>query len=91
MYINPSIVLAKEMQVIKRNYTTYSAKLALVLFGASVSLCRLCETQPFFIRPVQTARSGWDKSFQKMASSGDDLLLDANTSTNWDNKEWEWK
>jgi len=43
------------------------------------------------IRPAQAIRNGWDSSFQFMASSNDDLLLDANTPTDWDNEEWEWK
>ena len=46
------------------------------------------------IRPAQlpqTSRNGWDSSFQSMASSDDDLLLDANTPTEWDSEEWEWK
>jgi hypothetical protein len=43
------------------------------------------------IRPAQPIRNGWDSSFQSMASLTDDLLLDANTPTDWDNEEWEWK
>ena len=43
------------------------------------------------IRPDQAPRSGWDASFQAMASSNDDLLLDANTPTEWDSEDWEWE
>jgi len=35
-------------------------------------------------------RAGWDKAFAAMAERGDDQLLDAPTSSSWDESEWEW-
>jgi antitoxin MazE len=44
------------------------------------------------VRPVTTARAGWDEAFAAMASAGDDLLLDSDApaGTKWDAAEWEW-
>ena len=43
------------------------------------------------IRPAtRKPRQGWDEAFQQMAARGDDQLLDAETSTQWDESEWEW-
>jgi antitoxin MazE len=36
-------------------------------------------------------RAGWDEAFARMASRGDDRLLDADATTgSWDEEEWEW-
>jgi len=42
------------------------------------------------IRSPRHPRKGWADSFQKMAESGDDNLLDA-VETEWDKEEWEWE
>ena len=44
------------------------------------------------IRPVQSARHGWDETFQMMAEHGDDDLLDvtAPSVNTWDEDEWQW-
>ena len=42
------------------------------------------------IRAVKHTRAGWDEAFAEMAARGDDALLDAGTSTKWDESEWEW-
>ncbi len=44
------------------------------------------------VRPVITARAGWDDAFAAMAQAGDDVLLDADApaATDWDASEWEW-
>lgn len=43
------------------------------------------------LRPiVKSARQGWDEKFRQMVESGDDALLDENTSSQWDTKEWQW-
>jgi antitoxin MazE len=42
------------------------------------------------IRAANHARAGWDAAFAKMAERGDDKLLDAPTSTKWDETEWRW-
>lgn len=42
---------------------------------------------------VQSAthhRRTWDEAFRKMAAEGDDALLDARQTTEWDASEWEW-
>ena len=43
-------------------------------------------------RPVRVPRQAWEEQFQRMAESGEDMLLDADTSTltRWDEVEWEW-
>ncbi|MBE9099248.1 AbrB/MazE/SpoVT family DNA-binding domain-containing protein [Vacuolonema iberomarrocanum] len=42
------------------------------------------------VRPVQHPRQGWEEAFSAMSASGDDRLLDAETTTAWDEVEWEW-
>jgi len=42
------------------------------------------------IRPAHPSRHNWDQQFSAMAAQGDDQLLDEVTSTDWDEKEWEW-
>lgn len=50
------------------------------------------ETDQIVIRPARLPRKGWDKAFQKMASNGDDQLLDdlAPSLSDWDEEAWEW-
>ncbi|MBW4525269.1 MAG: AbrB/MazE/SpoVT family DNA-binding domain-containing protein [Phormidium tanganyikae FI6-MK23] len=42
------------------------------------------------IRAAMRSRSGWVEAFEKMAEQGDDLLIDAETTNDWDDTEWEW-
>ena len=42
------------------------------------------------IQPIAEPRLGWDEAFARMAQSGDDVLLDPETGTEWDEAEWEW-
>lgn len=42
------------------------------------------------IRPVHMRRSGWSEAFSGMARREDDKLLDQNSATEWDRKEWRW-
>jgi antitoxin MazE len=42
------------------------------------------------IRKAHCIRAGWDEAFADMAQKHDDLLLDAVSTTNWDDGEWEW-
>jgi antitoxin MazE len=42
------------------------------------------------IRSANHPRAGWEAAFAKMAERGDDALLDAPTSTKWDETEWRW-
>jgi len=43
------------------------------------------------IRSPHSPRKSWAEKFAAMAAKGDDKLLDAETKTKWDEKEWEWK
>ena len=43
------------------------------------------------LRPISSPRQNWDEAFKKMANNGDDKLLDSETTSNWDESEWEWK
>ena len=43
------------------------------------------------ISPVRAVRSGWQEAFNKMHANNDDVLIDKNIRSNWDDKEWEWK
>jgi antitoxin MazE len=42
------------------------------------------------IRNADQPRRGWAEAFQRMAEEGDDALLDAEQSSQWDQEEWEW-
>jgi antitoxin MazE len=42
------------------------------------------------IRAAPKSRIGWDKAFAVMAQKQDDILLDNETTTEWDDQEWEW-
>lgn len=42
------------------------------------------------IRAAPKSRIGWDKAFAVMAEQHDDMLLDHETTTEWDDQEWEW-
>jgi antitoxin MazE len=43
------------------------------------------------ISPVRAVRSGWQEAFNKMHANNDDVLIDKNIRSNWDDEEWEWK
>ncbi|MEB3180046.1 MAG: AbrB/MazE/SpoVT family DNA-binding domain-containing protein [Nostocaceae cyanobacterium] len=42
------------------------------------------------IRAATKSRIGWDKAFAVMAERQDDIMLDNETTTEWDDQEWEW-
>ncbi len=42
------------------------------------------------ITPITRARHGWAEAFQEMNEQGDDVLLDNDTATSWEDKDWEW-
>jgi antitoxin MazE len=42
------------------------------------------------VSPVRRVREGWEEQFRLMAERGDDALLDEETSTDWEDTEWEW-
>ncbi len=51
------------------------------------------QNNALIIKSLKSSRKNWDTAFKKMASNGDDKLLDAEPSiqTEWDESEWEWK
>ena len=42
------------------------------------------------IRSVAQPRAGWAESYQAMRERSDDVLLDGEVRTTWDDEEWEW-
>jgi antitoxin MazE len=42
------------------------------------------------IRSAQQSRRGWDEAFAQMTQQGDDVLLDQELFTEWEQTEWEW-
>ena len=42
------------------------------------------------VRPLHGARAGWAAAFARMATAGDDALLDAPVETDFDRTEWQW-
>src|SRR3546814_9219762 len=42
------------------------------------------------LTPAGKARTGWDEAFAGMAAAGDDVLLNAETPTGFDEAEWTW-
>ncbi len=42
------------------------------------------------IRPIPSARAGWEAALQTMAARGDDHLIDEEVATNFDSSEWHW-
>ena len=43
------------------------------------------------IRAARGPRAGWAAAAKAMHDRGDDQLLDATTSDNFDAKEWQWR
>ena len=43
------------------------------------------------VRAAQGPRAGWAEAAQAMHARGDDQLLDATTSSQFDEKEWRWR
>ncbi len=44
------------------------------------------------VRTASHPRAGWAEAFQRMAETGDDALLDAESlvASDWDETEWQW-
>ncbi len=56
--------------------------------GSSVEI--EVQNQTLVIRSAKQPRSGWDEAFGAMSLQGDDVLLDEDVTTEWDQTEWEW-
>ena len=49
------------------------------------------EENQIIIRPVTSAREGWDAAFKTMGEHGDDEpLIEEPLSHSWDEEEWRW-
>lgn len=50
------------------------------------------EKNHIILRPVKSAREGWDEAFKAMGEKGDDepIIDDKNISHSWDEEEWQW-
>jgi len=49
------------------------------------------EGESIIISPVRSVRNGWGDAFNMMHENNDDILIDKNIRSNWDDQEWEWK
>jgi antitoxin MazE len=43
------------------------------------------------VRAARGARAGWAEAAKQMRARGEDQLLDAPTSCDFDDKEWQWR
>jgi len=43
------------------------------------------------VRAAKGARAGWAEAAKVMRARGEDQLLDAPTSSEFDSKEWQWR
>jgi antitoxin MazE len=43
------------------------------------------------VRAARGPRAGWAEAAEAMHARGDDQLLDAPTSTRFDDKDWQWR
>jgi len=48
------------------------------------------EGRSIVIRAADDPRRGWSEAFAEMAAAKDDQLLDEESSTRFDDAEWEW-
>lgn len=65
-------------------------KAILALSGIEDSAEMSVEDGAIVIRPRTPVRAGWEESFAAMNAAGDDQLLDVETTTEWDDDEWQW-
>ena len=57
-------------------------------FGEEVEL--VVQPDQLVIRSPHQPRQDWEQHFAAMAAEKDDRLVDAETSTRWDQVDWEW-
>ena len=65
-------------------------KAILALSGIEDNAEMSVEDGAIIIRPLKQVRAGWEASFAAMNAAGDDNLLDNETTTTWDEEEWQW-
>ena len=51
----------------------------------------LAERGRLIVRAARGARAGWADAAKVMRARGEDQLLDAPTSSEFDTKEWQWR
>ena len=49
------------------------------------------ENGRLIVRAARGPRAGWGDAAKSMHARGDDRLLDAPTSSHFDEKEWQWR
>jgi len=49
------------------------------------------EAGRLIVRAARGPRAGWAEAAKAMHARGDDQLLDATTSSQFDDKEWRWR
>lgn len=49
------------------------------------------EPRRIVIEAAERPRAGWEEAARRMGSQGDDVLIDPNTATRFDDEEWEWR
>ncbi|WP_017298230.1 AbrB/MazE/SpoVT family DNA-binding domain-containing protein [Nodosilinea nodulosa] len=65
-------------------------RLLLEQSGLTADVEVVVEGDHLVIRTASHQRMGWDAAFAAMAENCDDNLLDATSTTDWDDAEWEW-
>lgn len=50
----------------------------------------IVEEGRLIVQPARQAREGWAEAARSMAERGEDVPLDPETSTAFDEAEWEW-
>jgi antitoxin MazE len=44
------------------------------------------------LKTRRNPHEGWAEAYERLAASGEDeILIDAASTTTWDNEEWEWE
>ena len=68
-------------------------KLLIEQIGLSDEVTIEAEGNRLVIRAARQPRAGWAEAFQAMAAAGDDRLLDAEAirTSDWDEREWQWR
>lgn len=42
------------------------------------------------IRNIYQTRNGWEQSFALMSANHDDVLIDSDIGTDWEQQNWQW-
>ncbi len=58
--------------------------------GLSKDIEMTVQGDKLIIRSARKPRQGWELAFKEMSTQRDDRLIDQDSSTAWDEKEWTW-